>query len=241
MGGAGGHNRARMDVPNSKHTLGEFDDAMRSLRNNVLMMASLTERILAAAAEGLFARDFEACARVITDDDEIDALEKSVDEDGVAVLVRFQPLANDLRDVVAAMKVGNNLERVADQAVGIARRAQRINESSQLPETAELQPMLRLAAGIFRDSVRSFADRNEALARGLKARDRELDAQHHALIDRLTSRMAEDPSHIRQYLDLILIARNIERVGDHATNIAEDAVFITSAEDIRHTAPPVRI
>jgi phosphate transport system protein len=229
-----------MDNQPAKHILDSFEDALRSLRDNVLMMASLTERILAAAAEGLFARDFEACARVIGDDDEIDALEKSVDEDGVSVLVRFQPLAHDLREVVAAMKVGNNLERVADQAVSIARRAERINESSLLPETAELQPMFRLAAGIFRDSVRSFADRDEALARGLKARDRELDAQHHAVIDRLTARMAADPAHIREYLDLVLIARNIERVGDHATNIAEDAVFLTSAEDIRHTAVPVR-
>jgi len=229
-----------MDNQPAKHTLESFEDALRSLRDNVLMMASLTERILTAAAEGLFARDFEICARVIADDDEIDALEKSVDEDGVSVLVRFQPLANDLREVVAAMKVGNNLERVADQAVSIARRAQRINESSLLPETAELQPMFQLAAGIFRDSVRSFADRDEALARGLKARDRELDAQHHTVIDRLTARMAGDPAHIREYLDLVLIARNIERVGDHATNIAEDAVFLTSAEDIRHTSPPVR-
>ncbi|MEX1045699.1 MAG: phosphate signaling complex protein PhoU [Chthoniobacterales bacterium] len=229
-----------MSDQSSKHTLESFEDSLRSLRDSVLMMASLTERILAAAAAGLFARDFDACASVITDDDEIDALEKSVDEEGVSVLVRFQPLANDLREVVAAMKVGNNLERVADQAVSIARRAQRINESSLLPETAELQPMFRLAEGIFRDSLRSFADRDEALARGLKARDRELDAQHHAVIERLTARMAADPEHIGAYLDLVLIARNIERVGDHATNIAEDAVFITSAEDIRHTAPPVR-
>jgi phosphate transport system protein len=229
-----------MDHQPSKHTLESFDDALRSLRDQVLMMASLTERILTAAADGLFARDFEACARVIADDDEIDALEKSVDEDGVMVLVRFQPLAHDLREVVAAMKVGNNLERVADQAVSIARRAQRINESSQLPETAALEPMFRLAVNILHDSLRSFADRNEALARGLKARDRELDAQHHEAIERLTARMAADPARIRDYLDLVLIARNIERVGDHATNIAEDAVFVASAEDIRHTAEPVR-
>jgi phosphate transport system protein len=229
-----------MENQSPRHTLESFDDALRSLRDNVLMMASLTERLLAAAGHALFARDFEAGAGVIADDDEIDTLEKSVDEQGVSVLVRFQPLANDLREVVAAMKVGNNLERVADQAVAIARRAQRINESPALTETAGLEPMFRLAADILHDSVRSFADRNETLARGLKARDRELDAQHHAVIDRLTARMAAQPARIRDYLDLVLIARNIERVGDHATNIAEDAVFVTSAEDIRHTAAPVR-
>jgi len=229
-----------MDQTSPKHTLESFADALRSLRDNVLMMASLTERLLAAAGDGLFGRDFDACARVIADDDEIDALEKSVDEDGVMVLVRFQPLAHDLREVVAAMKVGSNLERVADQAVSIARRAQRINQSTRLPETAGLEPMFRLALDILHDSVRSFADRNESLARGLKARDREIDAQHHETIDRLTARMAADPARISDYLDLVLIARNIERIGDHATNIAEDAVFAASAEDIRHTATPAR-
>jgi phosphate transport system protein len=136
------------------------------------------------------------------------------------------------------MKVSTNLERVGDQAVGIARRARRLNESLALPETDRLVKMCRVAADIFRDSIRSYADRDEGLARGLKERDRELDAMHHAYIDQLTARMAEDTGRIRDYLDLVLMARNLERVGDHATNIAEDAVFAASAEDIRHTTPP---
>lgn len=227
-----------MDLATARHTLGDFDDALRSLRDHVLMMASLTERILTGAGQGLFARDFEACERVVADDSEIDSLEKSVDEAGVAILVRFQPLADDLREVVAAMKVSGNLERVGDQAVSIARRAKRLNESSSLPETGHLEKMFQLSLGIFRDSVRSFADRDEALARGLKDRDRELDALHHRVIEDLTARMAADTSRIKDYLDLVLVARNIERIGDHATNIAEDAVFAASAEDIRHTAAP---
>lgn len=227
-----------MDAVTAKHTLDDFEDALRSLRDNVLMMASLTERILSAAGEGLFGRDFEACERVIADDSEIDSLEKSVDEAGVAILVRFQPLANDLREVVAAMKVSSDLERVGDQAVSIARRARRLNESGALPATGELEEMFRLSLDIFRDGIRSFADRDETLARGLKERDRKLDALHHDVIDDLTARMATDTPRIRDYLDLVLIARNIERIGDHATNIAEDAVFAASAEDIRHTARP---
>ena len=227
-----------MDLITAKHILGDFDDALRTMRDTVLMMASLTERLLASANESLSARSFEACERVIADDAEIDVLEKSVDEAGVAILVRFQPLANDLREVVAAMKVSTNLERVGDQAVGIARRARRLNESLALPETDRLVKMCRVAADIFRDSIRSYADRDEGLARGLKERDRELDAMHHAFIDQLTARMAEDTGRIRDYLDLVLMARNLERVGDHATNIAEDAVFAASAEDIRHPTPP---
>jgi phosphate transport system protein len=202
------------------------------------MMASLTERLLGAAGGGLFARDFEACERAIADDSEIDSLEKSVDEAGVAILVRFQPLANDLREVVSAMKMGGNLERVGDQAVSIARRARRLNESPRLPETSPFEDLYHRATAILHDSIRSFADRDEDLGRSLKPRDRELDALQHRLIERLTERMAEDPARIKDYLDLVLIARNIERIGDHAVNIAEDAVFAASAEDIRHTAPP---
>jgi len=227
-----------MDLATARHTLGDFDDALRSLRDTVLMMASLTERLLGAAGEGLFARDFEACERAIADDTEIDTLEKSVDEAGVAILVRFQPLANDLREVVSAMKMGGNLERVADQAVSIARRARRLNESPKLPEAAGLDDIYRRATSILHDSIRSFADRDEGLGRSLKPRDRELDERQHRIIEEVTKRMAEDPARIKDYLDLVLIARNIERIGDHATNIAEDAVFAASAEDIRHTAPP---
>jgi phosphate transport system protein len=227
-----------MQEPAAKHTLGEFEGALLSLRASVLMMASLTERLLASAGEALFERSLEACERVIADDSEIDALEKTVDEESVAILVRYQPLANDLREVVSAMKVSNNLERVADQAVSIARRARRLNEAGTLAETAGLRQIFNLATGIFRDSVRSFADRDEELARGLKERDRELDARQNREIEHLTGQMAADTPRIKDYLDLVLVARNIERIGDHATNIAEDTIFAASAEDIRHTAAP---
>ena len=220
-----------MEEPAARHTLDKFEAALCSLRDNVLMMAALTERLLAAAGEALFARSHEAGERAMV-------YGVSGGEVSIAMLVRFQPMANDLREVVAAMRVGSNLERVADQAVSIARRARRVNESTTLPETAGLRKIFDLAAGIFRDSVRSFAERNEELARTLKERDRTLDARQHEEIRNLTARMAEDTPRIKDYLDLVLIARNIERIGDHATNIAEDAVFAASAEDIRHTAPP---
>ncbi len=227
-----------MIADNTKHILGRFDESLESLRGQVLMMASLTERVLVLAGEGLFRRDLDACNSVIADDDEIDTLEKTIDEDGVETMVRFQPMAKDLREVVAAMKVSSNLERVADQAVGIARRARRLNQSPSLSETAGLESMFQMSLEIFRASVRSFADRDDELGRTLKAKDRELDALHHRAINDLTVRMTEDGAHIHEYLDLIFVARIIERVGDHATNIAEDAVFATSAEDIRHTAQP---
>lgn len=229
-----------MSVTSSKHILTRFEDSLKSLRDEVLMMASLAERGLIRAGEGLFGRDADACNSVIADDAEIDALEKHIDESGVEIMMRFHPMAKDLREIVSAMKVSSNLERVADQAVSIARRARRLNQHPQLPETAALETTFRTALDMFRSSVRSFADRDEAVARGLKQRDRELDAMHHRAIGDLTVRMGGDSARVESYLDLIFIARFIERIGDHATNIAEDAVFASSAEDIRHTNPPSR-
>jgi phosphate transport system protein len=226
-----------MSDTESKHILSRFEDSLKSLRDEVLIMASLAETGLIRAGEGLFGRNADACNSVIADDAEIDSLEKSIDDSGVEIMARFHPMAKDLREVVSAMKVGSNLERVADQAVSIARRSRRLNRQPVLPETATLEPMFRTAMDIFRSSVRSFADRDEAIGRGLKQRDRELDAMHHDIIDRLTLRMGDDSSRVESYLDLIFIARFIERIGDHATNIAEDAVFAASAQDIRHTAP----
>jgi phosphate transport system protein len=227
-----------MSDTESKHILTRFEDSLKSLRDEVLMMSSLTERSLARVRDGLFGRSADACNSVIADDAEIDSLEKSIDESGVEIMVRFHPMAKDLREVITAMKVSSNLERVADQAVNITRRARRLNRHPELPETAVLETMYRTALEMFRASVRSFADRDAESGRGLKQRDRELDAMHHRVIDDLTVRMSEDNARTEDYLDLIFTARFIERIGDHATNIAEDAVFAASAEDIRHTSPP---
>src|ERR1700686_2539750 len=123
-----------------KHILGSFDEALASLRNNVLMMAGLTERSLDRAINGLLQRDDDLCANAIADDEEIDQLEKQVDKDGIDVLLRFQPVASDLRRVVSAMKLSPNIERVADQATNIARRARRLNQHPALPETELTEP-----------------------------------------------------------------------------------------------------
>src|ERR1700747_3167643 len=119
-----------------RHILGTFDDALASLQNNVLMMSSLTERSLDRAIAGLLQRDDEACATLIAGDEESDQLEKQVDKDGIDLLLRFQPVASDLRRVVSAMKLSSNLERMADQATNIARKARKLNQHPPLPEVA---------------------------------------------------------------------------------------------------------
>src|SRR3954463_7387440 len=124
-----------------RHILGTFDEALASLRNNVLMMSSVREGSLDSAMTGLLQRDDDLWAIAIADDEEIDQLEKQMDKDGIDLLLRFQPVASDLRQVVSAMKLSSNLERLGDQAVSIARKARKLNRHPALPETELIEPM----------------------------------------------------------------------------------------------------
>lgn len=218
----------------AKHILGTFDEALGALRNNVLMMAGLTERSLERAMKGLFDRNDDLCAATIADDEEIDQLEKQIDKDGVDILLRFQPVASDLRRVVSAMKLSSNLERMADQATTIARRARKLNRHPSLPEVELIRPMYDHAMSMFKDSVDAFAREDVELGRAVVSRDQKLDDLNRAASDKLVEQMAQNPDQLRGYLNLIFVGRCLERVGDHATNIAEDAVYAANAEDIRH-------
>ncbi len=217
-----------------KHILGTFDEALASLRDNVLMMSSLTERSLDRAIKGLFDRDDDLCANAIADDEEIDQLEKQIDKDGVDILLRFQPVASDLRRVVSAMKLSSNLERMADQGTNIARRARKLNQHPPLSEVELIKPMYEHAMSMFKDSVDAYVREDVDLGRALIPRDTKLDELNRVAGRKLIQRMAEDPEQLRGYLNLIFVSRCLERVGDHATNIAEDAVYAAAAEDIRH-------
>ena len=217
-----------------KHILGTFDEALASLRDNVLMMASLTERSLERAYKGLMERNNDLCAHAIADDEEIDQLEKQIDKDGVEILLRFQPVASDLRRVVSAMKLSSNLERMADQGTTIARRARKLNQHPPLPEVQLIAPIYAQAMSMFKDSVDAYVREDVQLARAVVPRDEKLDDLNRQASRKLVERMAQDPDQLRGYLNLIFVSRCLERVGDHATNIAEDAVYAAAAEDIRH-------
>jgi phosphate transport system protein len=223
-----------------KHILGTFDEALASLRNNVLMMAGLAERSLDRAIKGLEQRDDDLCANAIADDEEIDQLEKQIDKDGVEVLLRFQPVASDLRRVVSAMKLSPNIERVGDQATNIARRARKLNRHPPLPETELIKPIYAHALSMFKDSIDAFVREDVELGRSIIPRDDVLDEMNRSANRALIERMAQDPDQLRGYLNLIFISRCLERVGDHATNIAEDAVYAAAAEDIRHQSVAAR-
>lgn len=225
-----------MAIPQRSHILTNFNDALDALRGDVMMMKDLTERNLVNAVRGFFERDSARCKVAIADDSEIDLLEMQVDRDGIELLTRFTPVAVDLRQVVSTMKIGTNLERIGDQAVNIARRACKLNDELPLEETAKLGPMFEKSMAMFRDSFKAYVDEDVTLARSIRERDIEVDRMNHELTGELTSCLTSNPEYARGYLNLIFVVRSFERVGDLAKNIAEDAVFASSAEDIRHPA-----
>jgi phosphate transport system protein len=221
------------DMPNT-HILTNFEEALRSLRDDALMMASLTERNLENARKGLFERDEDWCNTAIADDEEVDALEVQIDREGVNIMLRFHPLAIDMRNVVSTMKLSVNLERVADQAVGVARRSRKLITRPPADEVLHLQPIFHYAQTMVKDAVRAFASRDLELARGLKERDHQLDQMNRDFADKLTELMPQSVDLIPTYMDLIFIAKFLERIGDQATNIGEDVVYAISAEETRH-------
>jgi len=197
-------------------------------------MSSLAHLNLKNSIKGLMERDDDWCNNCIADDEEIDLLEMQIDHEGIEVMSRFHPFASDLREVISSIKIGANIERVADQAVNIARRARKLNEQPELAELHLLDNPIRLSLEMFADAVRAFAERNAELAVELKSRDKELDLLNKELTDTLINRMQDDSPNLPSYLNLIFISRCLERIGDHACNIAEDVVFAVNAEDIRH-------
>lgn len=217
--------------------LGNFEAALREARESVFRMASIAEQNLESAIRGLLTRNSELCNEAIVEDEEVNNLERKIDADCFHILMRYNPVASDLREVIAGMKVANNLERISDEAHSIGRRARKILKKPEIPETVLIEPLYDQAVSLLRDSVRSYAEGDTELALKLYDRDRELDSAHSKLIRDLTKLIDKSTENAKPLLHLILIIRSLERVGDHAVNIAEDGVFLESATDIRHLGP----
>jgi len=219
----------------AKHISNSFDVALYGLKNDVLKMSSLTDRIFQNAVEGLLNRSSQLCDQVVAEDDEVDLLEKQVDQDGLSVLIRFQPVASDARAVISAMKISTDLERIADESTTIARRAKHLNAGPAVREVQSLELPYRLASAIFHDSMRAYGDGDSAIALTLHLKARELDVLTRDLSEQLVERATVDSELLPVYLDLIFVARSLQRIGDHAANIAEDSFWRDEAVDIRHT------
>jgi phosphate transport system protein len=204
------------------------------IREQLLLMSGLTERNLALAMRALVERDDKLCDVVEAEDTQIDQLEIHIDEMVVTYMATHGPVARDCRMMLTASKISNNLERIADQATKIARRARELNTEPLLKPLIDIPLMAEIAQEMLRDSITSFVDGNHELAVEIIARDRSVDSINKQLARELTSFMVEDPKTITRALNLMTVAKAIERVADHATNIAEEAYYLYKARDIRH-------
>jgi phosphate transport system protein len=218
------------------HTLGNFENALREVRSNVLRMASLAEQNLENAVRGLLTRNGELCNEAIVEEEEVNQLERKIDQDSLEILMRFNPVASDLRGVIAGMRVSSNLERISDEARNIARRSRRVLKHPEIEEVIMIEPLYEMAMSIFRDAMRSFTEGDSQLGLSLYTRDKALDDAHSTVIKDLSKRMESEPSPLKMkpFLQLVFIVRSLERVGDHSVNIAEDGIFLETAKDIRH-------
>jgi phosphate transport system protein len=221
-------------MTDSVHILGTFEQALRDARNVVMRMASMAEHNLEHAVRGLLTRNAELLNEAIAEEEEVNQLERRIDADSFEILMRYNPVAGDLREVIAGMKVANNLERISDEARSIARRARKLLKHPEIPEAHLLEGVYEKAASLLREAMRSYAEGNAELAGTLYTRDLELDEVHREVIRELSKRMDRESGQVKQILHLIFMVRSLERVGDHAVNIGEDAVFLINAEDIRH-------
>jgi phosphate transport system protein len=211
-----------------------MDHAMNHLREKVQLMATLTSQNIKNAIQALLSRDIGMARMVIGDDTEVDEIEVKIDQLGMDILVRFHPVATDLRGVITAMKTAHNLERISDHAVNIAKRAKKISKS-QTPVDADIvQPLFIKANEILHDALRSYMEGNSELGQSLHARDKELDADYKKVSATLSASLENSGANAENILHLILVARSIERIGDLAVNIGEDSYFLSNARDIRH-------
>ena len=208
------------------------------LRGRLLRMGALSEEMIHLSTRALMERDLEGLSRVDEAEEEVNGLHVEIDDRVLKLIALHQPAASDLRFLLAAVKINSELERVADQAVNIAQTTRVLLAQPRLEaKVLDIPRMAELAKGMVKDSLDAFVRRDAALAREVIRRDDEEDAlKSHAFHD-LMQIMQADSSTIQRALGLILISRNLERIADHATNVAEDVVFMVLGKDIRHKAP----
>ncbi len=216
------------------HILSSFDEALRELKEKTIGMGSATQRNLQNAMRGLLERNKELCNQAIADDDDEDRLEIEIDHMGMSLIIKFRPLAGDLRMVLASMKTSSHLERISDQAVSIAKRARKMLKNPELQELPQMEGLYQVSARMLADALLAYTDNNTDLALAIIEREKELKKIRKTNSRMISKKLESDTTQSRDYLDLLFICRWLERVGNLATNIAEDVIFEETSTDIRH-------
>ncbi len=211
-----------------------FEDEFEDLRSNLLFMASLAEKAVELSITALQTRDEHLADQVIRDDARINMLEVKIDNACVELLAKHQPMASDLRFIASAMKINRDLERIADHAVNIAESTHNLRVEPELKPLIDIPRMAKLAQAMVREALDAFIHREVARAVEVCKRDDEVDALNDQLLRELVTYMLTDSKNISRALSLILISKNLERVADLATNIAEEVVFMVEARSIKH-------
>jgi len=213
-----------------------FQEELEALQARLLEMGGLAEERVRAAVQGLMSRDVALIDKVLYGDEPINELHIEVDKRCFRLLALYQPMATDLRAIVAAVKINTDLERVGDLAINIAEAAQRYVAHPPVKKLIDIPRMANIAQSMLRDALDAFVRRDTALAQSVLNEDDALDSLKTQIFRELLTYMLADPATIEPALDLILVSRHLERIGDHATNVAEDVIFMVSARDVRHHA-----
>ncbi len=220
-----------------ERVLRHFQDELDLLKQRLLTMGGLSEERVRESVRGLMDRDGSALDAVLAGDQPINDLHIELDDRCFKLLALHQPMAADLRVIVAAVKISTDLERVGDLAINIAEAGKRYLRHAPVKPLIDIPRMGELAQSMLRDALDAFVRRDIALAEAVLAADDTLDALKTQIFRELLTYMLQNPATTEPALDLILISRHLERIGDHATNVAEDVIFILSAKDVRHTSP----
>jgi phosphate transport system protein len=211
-----------------------FQEELESLKARLLEMGGLAEERVRLSIKGLVDRDHDIIDSVLVGDQPINRLHIEIDNRCFTLLALYQPMAADLRTIVSAVKINTDLERVGDLAVNIAEAARRYASHAPVKKLIDIPRMAGIAQTMLRDALDAFVRRDVALAQQVLNEDDKLDSLKTQIFRELLTYMLQDPGTIEPALDLILVSRHLERIGDHATNVAEDVIFIVSAKDVRH-------
>jgi phosphate transport system protein len=213
-----------------------FQEELEALQARLLEMGGLAEERVRSAVQGLVVRDPAFIDKVLRGDEPINELHIEIDNRCFTLLALHQPMATDLRAIVAAVKINTDLERVGDLAVNIAEAARRYATHPPVKKLIDIPRMAAIAQAMLRDALDAFVRQDVELAQHVLNEDDKLDTLKTQIFRELLTYMLQDPATIEPALDLILVSRHLERIGDHATNVAEDVIFIVSARDVRHHA-----
>ena len=221
----------------AEHIIKSYDEELERLNNMIVEMGGLAESQLAAATEAVIERDSDRAIHVVEGDAQVDQLERDLDNLAIRLLALRQPMARDLREIVAALKIASDLERICDYAANVAKRSIALAQTPPIQPVNALPRMTRLALLLVKDVIDAYVARDADKAFAVWVRDEELDEMYASLFRVLLTYMMEDPRNIGPCTHLLFIAKNIERIGDHATNIAENVYYLVHGIPLEQARP----